>query len=731
LNIPDMRILIGVFAAACVLCCGGPQSFTVRAPGISAVIGVNGIEALTIGAVKRSVRGATAIDGLTDTRAFQLSRDGNIVVLKRTTGDAEHRATVVERFSPGRASIRWEVEIRGEGSPWTAPIHTVLRYPVTPLTKVWAAWSDPVPPDTATEKKLETWPDPLRAAAPTYRRLWYGAPYFKHEKPRVGYCPLYGDLLSIPLFSFLEPERDSGVSVVLSPDGEWFDLTLDTRKDGTVDFARRYHRLGGDAAVRFAVDLAPHEADWRGGLRWMAARYPAWFNPVLPLAHELSGTGAYSASEVDFDAEKLRRMAFRTNWKASFDFPYMGMFLPPAGDDSWPRFAYKGAPQTYTSIKQIAAYSSRMRAAGFHVLNYFNVTEFGAYVKYPPRPRTARSDDELWKNGDDFLYGRLSDAILPVPGDIEPNQLRFYGKTKPGGPYYTWEGGIVMDCGEPAYKKFLLEQARKHIEQLPDSSGICIDRLDWLRMYNEKGDDGVSWYNTKAARSLYHSWRELTAELAPMFHQGGKVVFVNNHIKRLDLLKDIDGIFDEFTYNPAALNTTALLSIKRPALGWTSDEKQIRPDPDGFFQRFLYLGVFPMAPFPGNDHSLRPSDWVDRQYLDYGPLMNAMRGRVWVLEPHAVEVLKGSAVANLFAVDDGYVASVMLAGAEKVATVSIRTRFERAPSASAIHPGAAAPVRVSAVRNGGAWVFEVPLVRGCAMLVVKSSERQASLRRAE
>ena len=89
-----------------------------------------------------------------------------------------------------------------------------------------------------------------------------------------------------------------------------------------------------------------------------------------------------------------------------------------------------------------------------------------------------------------------------------------------------------------------------------------------------------------------------------MMHDAGKVVFVNNHTKRIDLLLDIDGIYDEFAMNGASLNLTALLGVSRPTLGWTNDEDSIRADPDGFFQRFLYMGVFPTVPFPGNDHSI-------------------------------------------------------------------------------------------------------------------------------
>ena len=50
----------------------------------------------------------------------------------------------------------------------------------------------------------------------------------------------------------------------------------------------------------------------------------------------MAGCGAYATDIAIDDAERLSRMAFRVNWKASFDFPYMGMFIPPVASDTEP-----------------------------------------------------------------------------------------------------------------------------------------------------------------------------------------------------------------------------------------------------------------------------------------------------------------------------------------------------------------------------------------------------------
>ena len=612
-----------------------------------------------------------------------------------------HRAQVIDRFRPTNAGIRWEIEIRGEGEPWSVPIETHLRYPSGPGVKFWTAWADPDPSD-------KNWRDPLTLMPFADRRLYYGAPYFESGNPRLGFVPTTGDLFSLPLATVAEPAADAGLSIALSPSDVMLDLTLDTASDGSMKFRRHYHRIDASHPVQFALDLVAHEADWRGGLRFVAGRYPEYFNPSNRLADEMAGTAAYSGREDDFDTAKLRRMAFRTNWKASFDFPYMGLFLPPVADDeSWERYSGDSAgnykPEERgrsgrTTILQMAAYSRRMREQGFYVLNYFNVTEFGDNVTWPAPPRKTAAEAGLWHDSNDLLYAKFEDAML---------------RTLEGKPYYTWGNAVAMDPGEPVYQDFLLDQARRHLAKLPDSSGLCIDRLDWLRFYNQNRDDGTSWFEGHPARSLVRSWHDIMSKLAPEVHKAGKVLFCNNHTKRLDLLREVDGIFDEFTYAPASLNTTAFLGIRKSVLGWTADESNLHPDPDAYFQRHLYLGVYPMAPFPGNDHSLRPSDWVDRQYLDYGPLLETMRGKKWVLTPHAVSVADQSAKANLFEVPGGYVLPVAFGGQSTHVVVTVKG--VRASAAEALHPGEERWVPLS-VPSAGELHLDVPLRRGCALV---------------
>jgi predicted GH43/DUF377 family glycosyl hydrolase len=737
------KLLLGLIASTVVFTTAlfADTTRTISGPELSATVSSKGeIVALTYGIHRKEhpVRAALQLVGCHVVSPVSTQRiDGNGVSFsRRWVSDRDSSAcVVVERFFPVGKSIRWEADIRGTGSPWTAPIETQFSFPDADREKFWAPWGDPKQGSIASMDSSQQaalgistadtawkWSDPLVAIPFVRDTLWYGAEAYSYENPLVGFIPFQGNLISIPLVTVLESDTDDGLSIALSPEDQMLDLRVVVDEKGKLEFSRLFHRISERTPVRFSLDLVPHEGDWRGGLRWMTERYPAYFDPVVTQAHLVAGTGAYSAHERAFDTAKMKKMAFGVNWKASFDFPYMGMFLPPVKDDTTHWTRYGGGPASLASMRD---YSASMRSMGFHVLSYFNITEFGASVTDTVPLRTL-SDAELWRDCNQFLYSKLAGAILRVPPQANEKSIQqVTPRSRLNRPYYTWGDGIAMDPGDPGYQRFLLDQARRHIDKIPDASGICIDRMDWLRMYNQNADDSISWFGNAPARSLLWSWRNLLARLGPMMHDANKVIFVNNHDKRIDLLNHTDGFYDEFTYAGSPLNLTALLGIRKPTIGWTGEEKHLRPDPDVFFQKYLYLGVFPTAPFPGNDHSLRPSEWVDRQYLDYGPLLQTLRGKKWVLASHCVEVSTGTAKANLFEVPGGWVLPVAFGPREGKVTVKLR----HVPGlsvdllATALHPGSDALTPVAVRVTKGTVELTVPLLRGCAMVKIKNNEK--------
>ncbi|MEI7901844.1 MAG: hypothetical protein WCK89_16440, partial [bacterium] len=399
----------------------------VRAPGLKLTLSADGrIVGLTVGdkGAERAMAGETLLEGCRTQGAVAAKtlQNGGMEFTRTLVADNPPRACqLVERFTPTRNSVRWEIEILGKGVPWSTEILTQLAYPATPQTRFWIAGCGD-----------GGWVDPLTVMPLKNATFDYGAPSFRLDNPRLAFCPGWGsgNIICLPLVSVMEPETDTGLSLILSPEDTSREIMLRMTASGRFAFARDRHRIDAQRPVKFSMDLVAHEAGWRGALRWITARYPQFFDPVNPQAHDMGGTAAYSCKDVDFDAEKMRKMAFRVNWRASFDFPYMGMFIPPVSDtETWPRFG--GAK---TSLPAMRDYAAKMRELGFYVLSYFNVAEFGAHITWPLPARKAERDEDLWKNAHDFLGAKLSSAIRrPSSGTQRSNQKAWKWRPKPGG----------------------------------------------------------------------------------------------------------------------------------------------------------------------------------------------------------------------------------------------------------------------------------------------------------
>ena len=160
----------------------------------------------------------------------------------------------------------------------------------------------------------------------------------------------------------------------------------------------------------------------------------------------------------------------------------MGNFIPVTGMyDQWTRSCDEPTPHgkgRETSCRQMNDYAKWMKDNRLHVLSYFNVTEFGKDMPWPIPARKAKLDTDLWKDPADFFYhGGLASGVLMDGG-------------KP--LYSNCYGAVIVDPGDPAYQKHILEQVRRNTELLSNTDGICIDRTDWMTEYNPGADDAAS-----------------------------------------------------------------------------------------------------------------------------------------------------------------------------------------------------------------------------------------------
>ncbi len=608
-----------------------------------------------------------------------------------------HPFTITNIFTPTSYGIKWEVQIlANDDGAWTLPLTFSMQVPNAKEMLFWTTW-----PDQYAMQEREDWNDPFEAAPFQNLDLYYGG---KNHYTRDGF--------SVPIATTLDRKSNKGLSFIESLSDTIFNLKLKTTKQGIIRYEHRNNRINSKHPIHFTFHLVLHEADWRPALDWTSKHFPQYFYPTNTKANDVGGGGAYSAYEGSFDAEQIRKMGLSFNWKASFDFPYMGMFIPPVKSETetWNKFTVDGSVQT-TSLQSMNSFISNMNKAGFYTLSYFNVNEFGNRIVYPYQEKTIL-DEDIWKDGNSFLYKKMKSGIF-IPAGQHP-----YWYEQP--LFSNWEGCVVMDPGDSTYQEFLITQASRHVALMPGSAGICVDRLDWSRYFSNTGDDGVSMVDIYPARSLLLSWNSVMNRVAPIMHNAGKVIFANVLNRRIDLLKHIDGIYDEYGNYPYSINYSSYMGIKKPLVMWTTSTADFKPDPDAYFQRHLYVGAFMTIPFPGNDHTIQMDGKVEDIYIEYAPLFQAFKGREWVLNAHVIA--SKDAKVNLFKVGNRLIAPIVHSKKESATiTLNLGTTEWKGKKVTIkyLQPGSQNWIFLAEEQLTESTTLKVPLKKGCAMVSIE------------
>lgn len=532
-KLPRCVLTIILVSVACLCAC---RRYEVNSPAVTMRLSANGqIMAVGLGPHKtmRHVRGQTLIQGCSIEGRVKATKldSGGVRFEKHLKCQESHELLLVEEFLPTQESIRWQVQLEGKGSSWSTAIETRLKWLDVKGAQFWTTWGDDSPETAGANAGLiisernssqETWVDflehrwrdPLVPRAFRNIELWYGG----HPYLEGGFA--------IPIATVVEKDGDIGLSLALSPRDTTIDLKLETTSEGLITFSRLYNRLGDGRTTRFSMDLIGHQADWRPALGWMAKTYHDYFYPNGNEVEKMYGLGAYSSYQGHLDQDALKKMAFKVNWNAHFDWPYIGMFVPPVAK-SVPWTSYK---KQQTSITMMNDYCESMEKSGFHVLSYFNLTDLGSNRDWHTHPaQVASNTPDLWKSAEGFLYGKLRDGILYA---------------QDGKVVKSWDGSMQMDPGATDWQNFLLDQAKSIRDNLPACSGIAIDEMYDLARFNPRADDGVTWLDGYGARrALTVSWKDFMDKLAPIMHgKQDKPIFGNTLLKRLDLANHLDGL---------------------------------------------------------------------------------------------------------------------------------------------------------------------------------------------
>ena len=210
--------------------------------------------------------GETALAGCRVAGVIESSpgKDGSIRFQKHLLCDThgtQRQLRLAESFIPTPDSVRWEIDVDGQGPPWTTAIETRLHLAHPETQKFWTAWGDPRP-DTDREIGWindPDWQDPLVPTAFPNRTLWYGAPYYRYERPRVDQIMPFRDVFCIPLASIIDGRNDAGLTLALSPEDTTLEMTLRVSDGGDVTFARLFRRIPEPRPLHYAMNLVAHE----------------------------------------------------------------------------------------------------------------------------------------------------------------------------------------------------------------------------------------------------------------------------------------------------------------------------------------------------------------------------------------------------------------------------------------------------------------------------------------
>ena len=462
--------------------------------------------------------------------------------------------------------------------------------------------------------------------------------------------------------------------------------------------------------------------------------------------------------------------------------PYDGLFLPY--QTRWENLGpiNGGLAQYNVTTQQMNSYYKGIQEAGFHSLSYFDIgnwgtrtdTNYGGPAKYcglrPAGPHTPSPNGTGAANGPcpdpDGGNAYLRDVLWPA--------LLHHGWSVIKGKFMVhkndWVGTTDMDTQVPVFEDLIIEQAARHLTELPAFEGIAIDRLDYSQYFNYDTDDGISWvpvnctaknsskcgnytqWSWGKARALRLSYRHTYERLHQLLHggDGGKGVPGNklmlqncNWLCRIDEFRAFDGSFSE----GAALNSVAFTGLRAPTILWTYALSEERAVLDAYFQQHLLMNVYPMAPMPKNDHSIVPGDpngAVELAYREYAPLFDAMHGARWLLTAHPAKIVGANTSSSLGILNvltlpttssnttklPRLVVPIMLSAQAAVTLVlnlgpAITTLGWSAVtnvSLSARYPNASvspADVSLGAAKSigSGLWQATVPLQRGCAMVM--------------
>lgn len=278
---------------------------------------------------------------------------------------------------------------------------------------------------------------------------------------------------------------------------------------------------------------------------------------------------------------------------------------------------------------------------------------------------------------------------------------------------------------------------------------MCVDRTDHTAYFwpAGKADDGISYYDGQPGRSLLWGYQETISKMQAMLVGHNQAAFSSSTNPRIDMLRNFDGIYDEFGDDMDKTALDSILALRKPAAAWDHGTAHMPHDGpqsrEAFLQRLLYVGMVPTVPSDWGDHTLTVGSmgWLPRNpnknmhfgwnssellqlHLDYAPLFAQLKNKRWLLRAHAVTVNDTLLWWNAFEVHSGLMIPVIrgLPYGPGGSTVEVTTRNLpiEVTRAHVLYPGGAV-TRAQTTQLKQSTVYSFPLRRGCGVLLLEPS----------
>ena len=597
--------------------------------------------------------------------------------------------TLAQRIVMAADHVRLDVEVRKtSGRPRSIQVRFTFPFPMLPSRYLSEQYNQ--------DEGFHPW----TLWAPTFE-----APYVKARQNDVRRQDFVYNLgagrggITVPIVSAYLPEVDIGYSLI-SPlevykpklvfeverefGDEWY-----LAQEAAISAATYHLALRDRRPAKASIILVPHQGDWRPGLGWLCKNYKEYFIPTNRKIVQQEGVMLYAMPCWPEAKIKEWKKKMGLRWQEVRYEERFGDYIPerePWTEDAWKSKEHPERELKNLTYKRMNDYLHVLHRNGIYGFAYFQV---GGDIE---RNFCTENDFE------EFVMERKDGR--PWPGCSYPDGIR-----------KTW---LVNPVPNSRWEKHILGQAKGIFEKYPLMAGLFVDQLCY-RFWDYGRDDGMTMVHNRPVYNNHLSYMAILRKLHAILKRRGKTAFGNGPTT-VEVQRYIDGVMAECRLE--FLGVQAYLAIRKPLVMLTTKISD--------FKWCLKYGAFPHVLPDGNRWPNRRKcepEYV-KAFRAYLPLFELMRGRQWVLTPHALTLPEGLD-GNIFKTPNrDYLISLIPREPDfDSSNLTVKTRLSDAKEIRSIHfHGIEAKRRkpIKFCRKGRDIAIVLPPEIGIGVLVLKT-----------